>query len=229
MEVMDPQRFDGIARHLATSSRRRVLAGLAAAALTSLAPRLAGAACQEGSFEQFACGTRECVGGEFVETFEGSETECRPAEGECDAAEFCTGASLACPLDRNLPNGTTCTDDGDVCTDNVCQGGQCVAVANDAACADDGNPCTNDICAEGICTHPAKQNGTTCPGGACCGGQCVDRRTNAAHCGGCGVACVEGRACCAGACVNLASGRRHCGRCGKRCRRGKRCRGGRCR
>jgi hypothetical protein len=37
------------------------------------------------------------------------------------------------------------------------------------ACPDDGNPCTNDICdGGGTCTHPAKPGGTSCGGGNVC-------------------------------------------------------------
>ena len=225
---MESERFDRIARTLATGSRRRLLGALAAGALTTLLPRRAGAACQDGTVVPFPCGVRECVDGEFVDTFD-EGTECRPAAGECDAPEFCTGSSLNCPPDRKLPNGTPCGDDGDACTDDVCRNGQCVHVPNAAACADDGNACTADVCANGTCTHPALADGTACPGGACCGGRCVDLKTDAANCGACGRVCGAGRGCCAGRCVRLARDERNCGACGRRCRNGKRCRDGQCR
>jgi hypothetical protein len=220
---MDGSRFDGIARAWHTGSRRRMLGALAAAALTPLLPQRAGAACVEGTIQQFECGVRECIGGEFVTTFD-EGNECSPAPSECVGASFCTGGSLACPPNRNLPNGTECGDDGNVCTDNVCQGGQCAAVANTAACTDDGNPCTNDICAGGTCAHPAKQDGTPCPTGVCRSGQCVSPQS-----GACDPSCAAGLTCCDGVCVNLQKSKRNCGACGKRCRKGKRCRGGRCR
>ena len=225
---METERFDNIARFFATASRRRVLSGLAAGALTTLLPRRAGAACQDGTISQFECGTRECVGGEFVNTFD-EGNECRPAVDECDAPAFCTGSSFACPPNRNLPNGTPCSSDGNACTDDVCQNGQCVHVPNTAACADDGNVCTADICANGTCTHPPLQNGTPCPDGACCGGQCVNLKIDESNCGACGRVCGAGRTCCKGKCVKLASDERNCGRCGKRCRSGQSCVRGRCR
>ena len=225
---MDNTRFDQVTRVFATSSRRRLLGALAAGALTTLLPRRAGAACQDGTVVQFECGTRECIDGEFVETFD-EGTECRPAGGECDAPEFCSGASLFCPRDRKLPNGTECSNDGNPCTDNICQDGKCISVPNTAACADDGNTCTADICANGTCTHPPLQNGTPCPEGACCGGKCVNLKTDESHCGACDRVCATGQTCCRGRCVRLASDERNCGRCGRRCRRGQTCRRGRCR
>jgi hypothetical protein len=251
---MDPQRFDRLTRLLGASSRRRVLAGMAATALAALTPHRAGAACNPGSCDAiFDCGFRECIG-LSCESFPADAGEvCREAANECDLVESCNGESLACPTDRKRPNGSSCTDDGNVCTDNICQNGECVAVFNSVACADDGNPCTDDVCAGGACTHPAKPNGTTCtddgnpctndlcqggqcvhpaktdgtacPGGACRGGQCVPTAGAAGGCGG--ATCAGGRLCCDGAYIDPASDQQHCGGCGKVCRRG-RCRNGRC-
>ena len=225
---MDNLRFDQVTRAFATSSRRRMLGALAAGALTTLLPRRAGAACQDGTIIQFECGTRECVGGEFVDTFD-EGTECAPGQGECTTGGICTGSSLGCPPVRNRPDNTPCTDDGNICTDDVCINGQCVNRPNTASCADDGNVCTADVCANGTCTHPPLVDGTLCPSGACCGGQCVDTQADESHCGACGRVCGAGQTCCKGRCVKLASDERHCGRCGKRCRRGQTCRRGRCR
>jgi hypothetical protein len=226
--MMDIERFDLIARTFATSSRRRMLGVLAVGALVPLLPRRAGAACQDGTIIQFECGTRECIGGEFVNTFD-EGNECRPAQGECDAPAVCIDGSFACPPNRNLPNGTPCTDDGNICTADVCQGGQCVHRPNSVPCADDGNVCTADVCANGTCTHPPHPNGTSCPGGACCVGQCFDLQTDENNCGVCGKICGSGRTCCKGKCRKLKSDKRNCGQCGKRCGRGKRCLDGQCR
>jgi hypothetical protein len=201
---MDPQRFDRITRNFATSSRRKLLAGLTMTALVALAPRRAAAACNPQSCDAtFDCGERACGPVECEISFFEAGTECRATVDECDLPEVCTGNSLACPTDRKRPNGSACSDDGNVCTNDICQNGECV--------------------------HPAKPDGAACPAGACCEGQCVDTRTDEAHCGGCGIVCAAGMACCAGKCANLKTDKRNCGRCGKRCRRGTRCRGGRCR
>ncbi|CAA9542865.1 MAG: hypothetical protein AVDCRST_MAG59-993 [uncultured Thermomicrobiales bacterium] len=226
---MDGNRFDRLSRTLATMSRRRAVGSLAAGSLLLLYPRRAAAACVEGTVNQFACGTQACINGQFEDFFEDPGTVCRPAAGECDVAEVCSGSSFGCPVDRKKTNGARCSSDGDACTDDICQNGACVHVSNTAACADDGNVCTADICANGICTHPALNDDTPCPAGACCNGECVDTGTDKANCGACGRACGAGRSCCKGACVKLASDKRNCGRCGRRCRGGERCRDGRCR
>src|SRR3989442_2929419 len=49
-----------------------------------------------------------------------SRPVCRAAVNECDLAETCTGTSVSCPADAVQPAGTACTDDGDVCTADVC-------------------------------------------------------------------------------------------------------------
>jgi cysteine-rich repeat protein len=63
------------------------------------------------------------------------------ADGDC--------CSARCRLD---PAGTACTNDGNDCTDDVCDAtGTCTHVPITAPC-DDGNPCTiGDVCADGAC------------------------------------------------------------------------------
>jgi len=65
---------------------------------------------------------------------------------------------------------SACTDDGNVCTDNLCDGaGTCVTTANSAAC-DDGVFCNGtDGCAGGSCAVHA---GDPCSGGAQCSNVC---------------------------------------------------------
>jgi hypothetical protein len=66
----------------------------------------------------------------------------------------------ACAIE-NFADGTSCTDDANVCTDDVCDGGLCTHPANSAPCSD-GNFCTtDDHCAFTECVG-------TCSG--CCGG-----------------------------------------------------------
>jgi hypothetical protein len=198
---MHPQHFDRIARALAARSRRQVLAGLAGTAFAAAAPGRAGAACNPQSCDAtFDCGERSCGPVSCETTFFEAGTECRAAVDECDLAEVCTGASLACPADRKRPNGS--------------------------ACSDDGNACTQDFCQNGACVHPAEPDGAACRSGACCDGQCVDTRTDEAHCGGCSRACAADTNCCGGACIDLTRNRQHCGRCGRRCQGS--CRNGRC-
>jgi hypothetical protein len=82
----------------------------------------------------------------------GTAAACRAPQ--CDGAGACGN--------HNFAAGTPCTDDGNVCTDDACDGvGQCGHVANTAPCSD-GNFCTSgDHCAGGACVG-------ACSG--CCGG-----------------------------------------------------------
>jgi len=95
-----------------------------------------------------------------------------------------------------------------------------------------------------------EHRGTACNMGACalrgttcdaprsdCGGVCVDRQSDANHCGRCGHACGAGMSCvagvcqagcapprtmCAGTCVDTQTNPMHCGACGVTCVRGAR-------
>src|SRR5439155_3426864 len=67
-----------------------------------------------------------------------SGTICRAAANACDVAESCTGSSATCPADAVKAAGTACTDDGNPCTSDVC----------------DGTSVT--------CTHPAGNAGAVC-------------------------------------------------------------------
>src|SRR5207237_7008717 len=51
-----------------------------------------------------------------------SGTTCRAAANECDNAELCTGSSSTCPNDTVKASGTACTNDGNVCTTDLCNG-----------------------------------------------------------------------------------------------------------
>jgi hypothetical protein len=81
-----------------------------------------------------------------------STAECRPAAGACDVAEHCDGIADACPADGFAPAGSACGDDGNVCTDDRCDGvGACVHPDNTLPC-DDGLFCTvEDTCHDGAC------------------------------------------------------------------------------
>ena len=70
-------------------------------------------------------------------------TVCRPAAGQCDAQELCSGG--VCPADGGAPNGTPC-DDGSVCTQSDQCNGSGTCVGSDPMSCDDGNPCTQDTC-----------------------------------------------------------------------------------
>jgi len=92
------------------------------------------------------CSTGACCDGCH---FRPASYLCRPAQGPCDVAEYCTGASTACPPDGFASSDTPC-DDGIFCNgDDTCNGsGGCTTHA--------GNPCGNFVCSEnqGKCCDP---------------------------------------------------------------------------
>jgi hypothetical protein len=51
-----------------------------------------------------------------------STTVCRTATGECDDEEKCPGTGPACPPDIKRSQGSTCSDDGNPCTVDECNG-----------------------------------------------------------------------------------------------------------
>ena len=89
---------------------------------------------------------------------------------QCDDLGTAAGdcCSPACQLD---PPETACASDGNVCTDDVCDGaGLCLHRNNTAPCSD-GNPCSvGDQCLNGTCTP--EQSGCG-PCRACTPGGCV--------------------------------------------------------
>jgi len=65
-------------------------------------------------------------------------------------------------------------DDQNLCTDDVCSGGNCTYSNNSKSC-DDGDPCTiNDTCSGGNCSGTPKDcdDGNTCTDDACVNGVC---------------------------------------------------------
>jgi len=120
--------------------------------------------CDDGLFctEVDACLAGNCVGsGDPCAGGAECSTTCNEAAGDCFDS-----------------NATSCADDGNLCTDDYCDGdGGCIHVANAIPC-DDGIGCTsNDVCADGICAGdppPACDDDNPCtvdscvePSGAC--------------------------------------------------------------
>lgn len=65
-------------------------------------------------------------------------TTCRASTGACDVAEHCNGISPLCPADTKAPDGTPCTSDGDICTDDFCASAVCTHIfdeGNDPSCS----------------------------------------------------------------------------------------------
>ena len=107
-------------------------------------------------------------------TFASNTTVCRPAAGECDLAETCTGFSAACPADQFKSSGTVCRpaagecDVAESCTGTNADCPPDGFKQNGTPCTDDGKSCSDDVCQNGSCTHPLKPAGTPChPGDNC--------------------------------------------------------------
>src|SRR5438093_1077262 len=101
--------------------------------------------CRTGSGD--ACDpTETCTGSSTscpADVVQSSSFTCRAAGGECDLAENCTGVPGAtCPADAKKPNGTACTDDGNPCTTETCNG------------------------SSNLCQHPPGNAGTVCRTGS---------------------------------------------------------------
>lgn len=102
-----------------------------------------------------------------------------PTVRPCDLADACQSGMCF----RNLqPPGTACPDDGQVCTDDVCNGaGVCVHPDRSGPC-NDGEPCTeNDMCIDGVCRGDnipdcCENEGECTPASECAERCCVDAR-----------------------------------------------------
>jgi hypothetical protein len=119
--------------------------------------------------------------------------------------------------------GVACTDDGNACTTDQCNGsGTCNhdAVAGTPGCTDDGNACTLDYCSGGVCTHPAdtgaacSDDGNPCTTDQCnSSGQCAHSNpTGGSNCAG---TCIAAGTCCNN--PNSCTGGRTCSGVGGSC------------
>ena len=104
-----------------------------------------GGACDDGLYCSVddVCQAGDCVAGEA--------RNCAHLEGICADAGCDEGLDACVPLP--LPDGTSCSDDDNACTEDVCGGGECRhgAVTDGVPC-DDGAWCSvNDYCLDGLC------------------------------------------------------------------------------
>lgn len=117
--------------------------------------------------------------GDGVDEDRDSRTDCLDPD--------CTG--------RSCDDGNGCTT-GETCQASACSGGQAKACTTPGTCQTAaGATCDRTT---GQCSYQPTSDGTLCGSTAasrCCSGACVDVSANAAHCGGCGLACPIGSAC----------------------------------
>lgn len=220
---MDGQRFDAIARGLASGvSRRSLLSGVAAgigAAVTgwfgrdgveaARRCRKAGEICRKpGDCCSDFCGPKDSTGRQRCDVCsDGASTcgdvGCCPSGSTCVDGECCANACG----DSCCGAGESCVDGGCCPTENVCNGQFCCAETSictvDVCCASD------DVCSAGGKTF-------------CCGaGNACDANGCVAQCelGSCASTgdCGPDQACCGGCCVEIDSDDRNCGGCGVDC------------
>jgi hypothetical protein len=94
--------------------------------------------------------------------------------------------------------GNGIVEPGEQCDGSPCCTAACQFASSGTVCTDDGNQCTDDICnGSGQCIHPNKQNGTACNDGnlctvndQCSNGQCVGTPKN----------CDDGKSCTTDSC-----------------------------
>src|SRR5437763_1786579 len=136
-------------------------------------------------------------------TFASSTNTCRAAAGECDLPETCTGSSATCPADGpRKASGTACTDDGNACTLDQCNGtsDDCQHPAGNAGavCRAAAGECdVAENCTGSSTTWPSdvfKSNGTACTddGNPCTADVCSGTSTTCTHpAGNAGAACPD--------------------------------------
>src|SRR5437667_186245 len=119
-------------------------------------------------------------------TFWNTSQVCRAAAGDCDLPEMCTGTSSACPTDVFKASGTACTDDGNPCTLDQCDGtsatGRQPPLNTNTS---PGSPAAPGQCdgSSNSCQHPAGNAGAACPadGDPCTTDTCDGTNTSCQH------------------------------------------------
>ncbi len=128
----------------------------------------------------------------------------RSCAGDDCNISACDEAADTCQLYAKA-DGADCTDDGNPCTTDACQGRACLHAPNTSAC-DDGVDCTfNDTCAAGACTGTGYDcdDGQACTADTCLGdGTCDNQAT--------GDTCLIGGACYASGATNPTNGCQRC-------------------
>jgi len=97
------------------------------------------------------------------------EESCCSDDSYCQDGLWCNGRELCNCWGECLPGSPPDCDDGDECTQDICnetldrcEHNQIPDCCHTSADCDDSNPCTNDVCNNGNCRHTALTNGTPC-------------------------------------------------------------------
>ena len=137
---------------------------VSATGVCGLEPANEGLACSDGDACTVGdlCAEGECVGGAAAVCADNNgctDDSCDPQGGckyvdnlaACNDGDACT-TSDQCAAGQCVGDVALDCDDGNVCTDDKCDGAAgCQSISNAAAC-DDGNACTTgDLCGNGVC------------------------------------------------------------------------------
>ena len=151
--------------------------------------------CDDG----YPCTVDTCADSVCEYAFAPDTTECRPAEGECDVAEYCTGASADCPADEFAPDTTECRGlAGDCDAAEYCTGTSVDCPADEFAtetseCRGMAGDCDiAEYCTGGSVDCPPDEyepEGTPCPDGLFCNGE--DTCDGAGACESAGDPCTD--------------------------------------
>ena len=214
---MDPSRFDGLARGIASfTSRRTTLAGLLAGLAVPLLGEGESEARKQRNKRRHDHDHRHVADkkqgharhGVDAEKKKKKKKKCKPPTTKCgktcvntatDRAN-CGACGKACAAGESCKGGV-CTCDGAICA-GCCAGGACQAGTSNGQCGAGGTVCktcpSGTSCVGGVCTCGA--GGPCGAGQTCCAGVCVTTQTDDTNCGGCGNSCPAGEACSGGNC-----------------------------
>ena len=127
--------------------------------------------CDPGADASDDCCTSGC-------RFEAPTHVCRESTGPCDEADRCTGDTRSCPADAPAPEGTSCGGTDRCSGGAYCERGACAE--QPALDCDDGEACTDDVCEAEACVHVALEGCLPEPDGGRIDAGAVDAGPSAA-------------------------------------------------